>query len=116
MGHECPTEYLHGQGSTCQHGMCRPETCASGYDWDLSINACRDLSFDSLHCGALNNECRTTNGLSRCFNARCVTVSCKPGYRLLNGQCLEDMSARVRQVPDKASKKKKNKPKNLCPK
>ncbi|GAA6049533.1 hypothetical protein JCM3770_000834 [Rhodotorula araucariae] len=46
VGAVCPESFPNGQGSMCEDGRCRPESCDGGYDWDKGLAACIDVRSD----------------------------------------------------------------------
>ncbi|ORY85309.1 hypothetical protein BCR35DRAFT_289978 [Leucosporidium creatinivorum] len=111
---QCPTSYANGQGSTCVSGICQPSTCDTGYAFDASISACRQVTSDPQNCGSVGNVCTTLNGVAGCQNGECTTLSCTPPLQLFNGKCVGSPSASAR-ARQKLKKRVSNKSVKLCP-
>ena len=46
----CPTAFENGQGSVCDEGRCRAETCDEGYQWDGEAGECTRSERDDDWC------------------------------------------------------------------
>lgn len=53
VNRQCPTSYANGSGSICVAGECQPDSCNTGYAFDSTISACRQVSSDPQNWYAL---------------------------------------------------------------
>ncbi|KDE03139.1 hypothetical protein MVLG_06336 [Microbotryum lychnidis-dioicae p1A1 Lamole] len=86
-GLRCPTSFLFGTGVTCVGGICRPNSCKNGYDWDILHLFCRDVSDDMNNCGRCGSVCTIANGVGQCSGGSCSVKSCNSGFQNVNGVC-----------------------------
>ncbi|GAA5826226.1 hypothetical protein JCM3770_006113 [Rhodotorula araucariae] len=87
IGNKCPSSYFNGRGSKCASGVCQPESCNSGFQFDYSIQKCRDTNSDPNNCGAVGTKCAFPNGIGLCKSGQCSFTDCNAGYRLSIDGC-----------------------------
>ncbi|GAA6038883.1 hypothetical protein JCM8097_000551 [Rhodosporidiobolus ruineniae] len=87
VGFKCPSAYLFGSGVKCSSGVCQPNSCSSGYAFNLFSQQCVNTLSDTSNCGSVGNVCSFANGYGTCSSGRCSLAGCNSGFYNVNGVC-----------------------------